>query len=180
MHRIHVNYIEAKYVLNGTVSQTDVDATINKLRDRAEVGRMNIGDISDTFDPDRNPEIDPVLWEIRRERLIELMGEGFSWPDIRRWKQGPWYVNKQHYGAYVEDAEASGITSQSLGETGILVEGGTTEASSSQLASQGGGGHLYYYASPTSSTGWQDKYYLYPISTIDLQLNPNLEQNPGW
>ena len=103
---------------------------------------MNIGDINDSFDPDRNPEIDPVLWEIRRERLIELMDEGFSWPDIRRWKQGPWYVNKQHYGAYVEDAEASGITSQSLGETGILVEGGTTEASAFQLASQGGGGHL--------------------------------------
>ena len=65
-----LNYIEAKYVLNGTVSQTDVDATINKLRDRAEVGRMNLGDITDSFDPDRNPEIDPVLWEIRRERLI--------------------------------------------------------------------------------------------------------------
>ncbi|MBO8478466.1 MAG: RagB/SusD family nutrient uptake outer membrane protein [Bacteroidetes bacterium] len=175
-----LNYIEAKYVLNGTVSQTDVDATINKLRDRAEVGRMNLGDITDSFDPDRNPEIDPVLWEIRRERLIELMGEGFSWFDIRRWKQGPWYVNKQHYGVYVENATASKINSQSYGETGILVEGGTTEASSSQLASQGGGGHLYYYASPASSTGWQDKYYLYPISTFDTQLNPNLGNNPGW
>ena len=141
---------------------------------------MNLGDITDSFDPDRNPEIDPVLWEIRRERLIELMGEGFSWFDIRRWKQGPWYVNKQHYGVYVENATASMINSQSYGETGILVEGGTTEASSSQLASQGGGGHLYYYASPASSTGWQDKYYLYPISTFDTQLNPNLGNNPGW
>ena len=29
-----------------------------------------------------------VLWEIRRERIIELMGEGFGFYDIRRWRMG--------------------------------------------------------------------------------------------
>jgi len=26
----------------------------------------------------------------------------------------------------------------------------------------------------------ENKDYLYPIPRIELQLNPNLEQNPGW
>ncbi|KAA5452662.1 RagB/SusD family nutrient uptake outer membrane protein, partial [Bacteroides cellulosilyticus] len=25
-----------------------------------------------------------------------------------------------------------------------------------------------------------DKHYLYPLPTDQLQLNPNLKQNPGW
>jgi len=27
---------------------------------------------------------------------------------------------------------------------------------------------------------WQDYMYLYPIPYSELQLNPNLGQNPGW
>lgn len=27
---------------------------------------------------------------------------------------------------------------------------------------------------------WDDKMYLYPLPRLDLSLNPNLEQNPGW
>ena len=27
---------------------------------------------------------------------------------------------------------------------------------------------------------WEDKHYLYPLPTDQLQLNPNLKQNPGW
>ena len=37
--------------------------------------------------------VDPVLWEIRRERIIELMGEGFGIYDIRRWRMAPWFLN---------------------------------------------------------------------------------------
>ena len=36
----------------------------------------------------------PVLWEIRRERIIELMGEGFGFYDIRRWRMAPWFLNR--------------------------------------------------------------------------------------
>ena len=27
---------------------------------------------------------------------------------------------------------------------------------------------------------WQDKHYLFPLPKDQLQLNPNLKQNPGW
>ena len=75
----------------GSIAQSDLDISINRLRDRAEVGRMNVAVIDENFDPDRDKSVDPVLWEIRRERLIELMGESFSFEDVRRWKKGPQY-----------------------------------------------------------------------------------------
>ncbi|MBS1471862.1 MAG: RagB/SusD family nutrient uptake outer membrane protein, partial [Lachnospiraceae bacterium] len=31
-----------------------------------------------------------------------------------------------------------------------------------------------------SGRTWQDKNYLYPLPSDQLQLNPQLEQNPGW
>mgnify|MGYP001536028172 len=31
-----------------------------------------------------------------------------------------------------------------------------------------------------SGRKWEDKHYLYPLPTDQLQLNPNLKQNPGW
>ena len=41
------------------------------------------------------------------------------------------------------------------------------------------------YTNPDLSIGansreWDDKMYLMPIPTNELQLNPALEQNPGW
>lgn len=27
---------------------------------------------------------------------------------------------------------------------------------------------------------WEDKHYLYPIPDLDIIMNPNLTQNPGW
>lgn len=182
MPEILLNYAEAQFEL-GSFNQSVADETINKLRERAEVGLMTVGDIDENFDPssDKDNTIDPVLWEIRRERLIELMGEGFSFMDVKRWRRGDFFMNKQHYGVFVEDATASGIVSQTGGETGILLDGGTREATAVELAEQGGGGHLYYYLDPTSAgTGWMDAYYLYPIPSNEILLNPNLGQNPGW
>lgn len=68
---------------------------------------MVVAEITADFDPDRdkgtaswtrgydsktNYEVPPVLWEIRRERMVELMGQGFSFYDIKRWHKAPYYV----------------------------------------------------------------------------------------
>lgn len=179
-----LNYAEAMWEL-GRFDQSVADASINKLRDRAEVGRMDVAAIGGDFDPDRDPSVDPVLWEIRRERLIELMGEGFSWEDIRRWKKGDWYVNKQHYGVWVDDA----VNSLGIGQgglvaglaTGILNPDTHREYSTAELAAAGNCGHLYYYQDAiTAGLGWLDKFYLLPIPSDEILLNPNLEQQELW
>lgn len=176
-----LNYAEAMWEL-GRFNQTVADQTINKLRDRAEVGRMNVGAIDGSFDPDRDQTVDPVLWEIRRERLIELMGESFSFEDVRRWKKADWFVNKQHYGMYLDDVQASfGSAKANTGGTGIINLATGLEASESDLAAMGGAGHLYYYLDPVKAgKGWLDKYYLYPIPSDEILLNENLEQQELW
>ena len=66
---------------------------------------MVVNDINYAFDPKRDPSVPALLWEVRRERRVELMGEGFRLDDLRRWKKGD-YVNKQPLGAYVTGASA--------------------------------------------------------------------------
>lgn len=152
---VMVNYAEAMCEL-GNLDQSAADRSINKLRSRAGIAKMIVDDIDDNFDAARDPSVPALLWEVRRERRVELMGEGFRLDDLRRWKKGE-YVNKQALGVYV------------------------TEASAKKLKVTGGigadDGYVYFYDAPL---GWQEHYYLYPLPLKQLALNANLEQNPVW
>lgn len=152
---ILINYAEAMFEL-GEFNQSIADATVNKLRERAHVAPMKVSEITADFDKDRDPSIDPVLWEIHRERRVELMGEGYRLDDLRRWKKGE-YLNKQPLGVYLNDASAFKVK----------VTGGSSENN----------GYVYYFDKPL---GWLDKYYLNPIPLNQLALNKSLIQNPGW
>ncbi len=75
-----LSYAEAK-MEQGTLTQADVDLTVNKLRDRVGMKRMNLAELqANGLD---------LRTEIRRERRVELAREGQRWNDIIRWKQGP-------------------------------------------------------------------------------------------
>lgn len=43
---------------------------------------------------------------------MELMGEGFGFYDIRRWRMAPWFLNRVTVGTWVkkEVANAAGLT----------------------------------------------------------------------
>lgn len=167
IEEILLNYAEAKYEL-GAFDQSVADKTINKLRPRANVALMKVADINDSFDPDRDPTVDPILWEIRRERIVELMGEGFGFYDIRRWKKAPWFINRQQIGMWVKRSE---VSSQ------VKLWDPNTKLPNPDLKE----GYIYLFNDPVQDgLGWLDQYYLYPIPLTDLALNPNLKQNPGW
>ena len=152
---ILLNYAEAMYEL-GQFDQSIADETINKLRKRAHVADMVLTDITTDFDPERDQDVNPLLWEIRRERRVELMGEGTRLDDLRRWKKGH-YVNKQPTGVYLKNAS----------EFNVKVMNGPSNNE----------GYVYYFEKPI---GWLEHYYLNPIPLNQLALNPALEQNPGW
>lgn len=100
---ILLNYAEAAAEL-GSFTQADADKTINLLRDR-DIVKDGQGDVLPKLppmviagsnvtangvvinDPDRDPSVSPILWEIRRERAVELLYEGFRRNDLRRWKK---------------------------------------------------------------------------------------------
>lgn len=162
MEEVLLNYAEAKCEM-GAFDQSVADATINKLRPRAKVANMVVANINATFDPARDPSVTPLMWEIRRERICELMVEGFGFYDIRRWKVAPWFINKQQFGVYVRRTDLGGLKST------ILINGGGTE------------GYVYLSPDPIAAgKGWLDTYYLFPIPRQELTLNPELKQNPGW
>ena len=153
MGEVMVNYAEAMFELEGAISQVVADQTINQLRARGGVAPLIIGAI--TADPRRDPEVDELLWEIRRERAIELMGERFRFDDLRRWKKMDDYAAKEKLGMYVVRAD--------LGNT-VPVQGGGSE------------GYISWFGVPPA---FPDHYYLYPIPSNEVLLG-EMEQNPGW
>lgn len=155
IEEVMLDYAEAMFEL-GRFDQSVADQTINKLRKRAHVADMRVADITPDFDPKRDTDVAPVLWEIRRERRVEFMGEGRRLDDLRRWHKGN-YVDRQPTGVWVSNASADKVN----------VTGGTNDKE----------GYVYYYGQPT---GWKDYYYLYPLPLEELALNKNLEQNPEW
>src|SRR5687768_1486043 len=95
-----LNYAEAKAEL-GTITQTDLDMSINLLRDR--VGMPHLG-MNPPMDPRHADEgISSLLVEIRRERRVELFMEGFRYDDLRRWKQGK-KLEEKSYGMRWDEA----------------------------------------------------------------------------
>lgn len=166
IEEIMLNYAEAMYELD-KFSQEVADKTINKLRKRANVAPMRVEEIGVNFDPNRDKgnsdylddyEVSPLLWEIRRERRIELFSEGFRYNDLRRWKKCH-YALKKKLGQWVSFDDFP------VG-TNVTIDNGASE------------GYLEFH--PQQTHLWPDYYYLYPIPRKEIVLNPQLEQNPGW
>lgn len=151
---------EAKAEL-GTITQSDLDNTINELRDRVGMPHLslNVGFVDSKW-PNWGYELTPLLQEIRRERRVELAGEGFRFGDLKRWAAGKLLNNVQTY--------VGKFTQNENGEwKQAIIYGNYTNE---DLSYQEG-----------KSRTWNDKMYLYPIPTGELQRNPNLlPQNPGW
>lgn len=92
-----VSYAEAKAEL-GECTQGVLDKSINKLRDRVNMPHLtvNVGFIDPNW-PNWEVMVTPLINEIRRERRIELAGEGDRWDDLVRWKAGKLLENAKTY-----------------------------------------------------------------------------------
>ena len=153
MGEVFVNYAEAMVEL-GQFDQTIAEQTVNKLRERGNVEPLDVSNIGD--DPTRDASVSPLLWEIRRERAVELMAEGYRFDDLRRWKKLHEYGSAEKLGRYVVNANYNNR---------LPIQGGADE------------GYVSPYGVPP---GVPEHYYLYPIPSDQIVLNTNLEQNPGW
>lgn len=169
-----LNYAEAMCEL-GKFDQAVADRTINLMRRRpsCNVADMDVDAITAagrSWDPALetggyyNRAADPVLWEIRRERRLEFVGEGFAFRDIRRWKIADLVLNKRPQGAWIDrNVYGGNLTLQDI-------DGNTLPADAQY-------GYGAYFGKPS---GWLEHYYLYPLPLNNLVLNEALEQNPGW
>ncbi len=100
--------------------------------------------------------LNAVLWEIRRERAVELMMEGFRFDDLRRWKHMDEEAAKEKLGRYIVAADYNNkIPIQNGAAAGYISREGVPPA-------------------------FLDYYYLYPIPSDQIVLNPAIIQNPVW
>ncbi|RIJ50579.1 RagB/SusD family nutrient uptake outer membrane protein [Maribellus luteus] len=201
-----LNYAEAK-AEQGTLSDADWAATIGKLRARAGItgGLTQKPTVLDPYMQETYfPNItDPVIMEIRRERAIELIFEGFRFDDLLRWKAGDLFKNSwtgmyisginkpldvDHNGTddviyYTDDAglEAAMALSNNANPYKVKVSTDPT-ASVIQVhaAGDGTGYYLAWFTNNDSKKVWGPKQYFYPIPVSALNKNPQLTQNAGW
>ena len=212
-----VAYAEAMAEL-GQFTQAVADASINKLRAR-NIKKNNQGDVLPKLppmvvsgtnimangvvinDPDRDPTVSPILWEIRRERWAELVFEGQRRGDLKRWKKF----------SYLKTVETNGPTTISMGAPFNFYRWGTTSSGNAANPSDldrlrnafRNIGSLYVYV-PGDSTKvatynlWQsanrrdwvdgniiyERQYFTSVPTNQLTIYKEhgykLTQNPGW
>ena len=191
-----INYAEAAAELatlgGPAFTQADLDKSVNVLRSRPEVNLPDLQIVGDmpavngqTYDdPDRDPDVPGIIWEIRRERRVELMMEGFRNDDLRRWgkyhyvdtienydiNMGAW-IDKEVLQAQYPDADLSAIH--------------LADADGNRLPATATQGYIVPASSPEVQRTFDDpRVYLYPLPLDQIKLYADqgvtLEQNPGW
>ncbi len=177
---ILINYAEAKAEL-GEATNAVLDKSVNKLRDRAGMPHLTV-EIANSFDDPKKakyaPEISNLLWEVRRERRVELMLEDSRLDDILRWKKAS-YLGKPFVGAYIDLDNRPEVAYNEDGSNKTEVILGDRDGNPLPLTARKGYVLPYIERQPS----WKDsdiKLYYTPIDTKSLTINTNLNQVPGW
>lgn len=146
-------YAEAKYELDGAISDSDLNRTINALRRRVGMDVVLTNGFVATHQLD-------ILEEIRRERTVELALEGLRYTDIIRWKLAEILLTQDILGAkYNEiDWEGADVSNLNLNADEVVI----VEAASTRRFDAA-------------------KDYLYPVPLNEISLSGgNVVQNPNW
>jgi len=143
-------YAEAK-IENNDIDQSVLDA-INQVRQRPSVEMPPVITINQS-------ELRKI---VRRERKVELAGEGLRYYDIRRWGIAEKAMSRPAYGRPKGSYNIIGIPD--IDEDGIPDYG--VDADKLRIIA------------PRSFNPNRD--YLWPIPQSEMDINPNLVQNPGY
>jgi hypothetical protein len=196
-----LNWIEAKAelaTLGGTpVTQADLDVSINAIRNRpldadavakgvVKTAPLLLAALPD--DPDRDPTVAPLLWEIRRERRMEFVYEHTRLLDLKRWKKieymnaatnpdlllGPWINFETEFPSFLVAAKVNILKVQKADGT-VVTYNGTNKADM-----------VGYYKPENSSNRdpFTDRVYLAPIGNNEIsqygERGYTLTQTIGW
>ena len=145
-----LNFAEAKFEKDGTISDADLDKSLNLVRNRVN---KTMPKLSNALVATNGLD---MRTEIRRERNIELYFEGFRVDDLKRWKTAETEMPQP-----LDGITWTGTQFQTRWPaiSGAIVNGN--------------------YRLETARK-WADKNYLLPVPTQQIQLNANLTQNPSW
>lgn len=204
-----LNYAEAKAEL-GEADQTVIDQTVNVIRARVGMPALDVVKANGTPDaflssyytdkhldgPDKG-----LILEIRRERTVELVNEGFRLWDMLRWHEGQqlcpasntlgpgfigcWFPGLGEYDMNNDGTPDLCIYTGTKPSTDCENTLDVSEGKENTL-SEGTSGYLIQFKD--QSYKWEEKDYLYPIPVKQIQIYPKdeatgesvLTQNPGY
>lgn len=153
-----LNYAEAVYELYESEGKADDSAVTDALN-------MSLNLVRKRVNPEMpNLTVDFVKTnglnlrtEIRRERTVELFCEGFRLFDLKRWNTVVEEMNQNLLGVKWKGTEYekkwTNMSNATDAEGCIIMESGRQ---------------------------WTSKNIFYPLPADQLELNPNMKQNPGW
>jgi hypothetical protein len=143
-------FAEATFEKNGSISNEDLNKSINKLR-----ARVGMPVLTNEFVTANSLDMKE---EIRRERVVELCFEGFRYDDIRRWKIAETVLLED-----VKGIKYTGTQWETFApKAGVEVDGDGFVVLEK--------GHVFN----------PKKHYLLPLPSTQRVLNPQLDQNPEW
>ena len=204
-----LNYAEAKAEL-GQADQAVIDQTINAIRARVNMPALDVAKADAAPDaflssyytdkhlegPDKG-----LILEIRRERTVELVNEGFRLWDMLRWHEGQqlcpgsntlgpgfigcWFPGLGEYDMNNDGTPDLCIYSGTAPATDCENTLNVTDGKENTL-SEGTSGYLVQFKDQNYK--WEEKDYLYPIPVKQIQIYPKdeetgksvLTQNPGY
>lgn len=143
-------YAEATFELNGSISDDDLNQSINLLRQRPSVAMPRL---TNTFVAVNHLD---MRTEIRRERRVELALEGFRYWDLIRWKTAEIELPKEVLGSYFFAEFGTSVKPLLNAQNYIIAQKSSTRKFDST------------------------RDYLWPFPVNELAQNPSLKQNPGW
>lgn len=211
-----LNWLEAKAELalsygGDRVTQGDIDISINQLRNRPldkpaldngveQTAPMQLADITADFDPARDKgnvdvtgdyEVDPLIWEIRRERRMEFVFEHSRILDLKRWKKlhymdnakypdtklGLWVNLKEEVPSYLDkNKDGTWPKRQVMKADGTIVTYDGTNGD--ELVG------FYVPLNASNRDGFTDRSYLAPIGRAQInqykEKGYTLTQTKGW
>lgn len=189
---VYLNFAEAKAEL-GTLTQADLDKSINVIRKRANMPDLNMAEANanpDALLKEYYPNVTVssntgVILEIRRERTVEMVMEGQRQWDIFRWKEGA-QLAKPFYGCYFPapgeyDMDNNGTNDLLLYTDSKGSFSGTSKKIGNDLVlTEDTSG--YIHALKNITVTWdENRDYLWPIPADERVLTGGiLTQNPGW
>ena len=133
----------------------DATASINKLRARAGMPNLKLQN-----DPANNMGVSDLIWEIRRERRVELMFDN----NDRYWSLIRWHqLDKLDTEVYPDQTK------------GAWIDASWPGADQVKRDAEG-----YIDLNDTYVRKFEEKHYLAPIPSGQISLNPKIGQNPGW
>ncbi|MGG5904306.1 RagB/SusD family nutrient uptake outer membrane protein [Sphingobacterium daejeonense] len=199
----YLNYIEASYLKNKSINGKAADYW-SRIRERAGVNPdFNVTIANTNMAEEAKRDLgaysngvvlnDKILYNIRRERRLELMAEGFRFGDLKRWRSLDQLKNNP---LILEGIKVWGpMEKWFVNEAGSVLIQPNTPGKTANVSSKAESPYLRPYRINLSSNNlvlngykWTEAHYLSPIAFNHFSItssdgtpqNSTLYQNPGW